>query len=110
MTKKICEVHKLTSILKIVGNSNEVDLLGEKVSTTEWNPLHFAIYYKHLDLVKFYLEELKVTPFLSLLGPLSQDEGNDTYDPIAISELIVPFPSINMQCFSLVLTINNRDE
>ncbi len=71
MTQKICQVHNVTSILKVTGLSKEVEILKEQVSTEDWNPLHFAIYYKQLALVKFYLEEVKVNPLLTLFGPLS---------------------------------------
>ena len=96
------------SILKVVGLENEVELLREKVRTEEWNPLHLAIYSKQMALVKYYLEELKVNPRLSLLGPLSEDH-NDIMAMSAI-DIIVPFPSLNVQCFSLVLAVSNRDE
>jgi ankyrin repeat protein len=51
-------------------------LLGDKVSTEEWNPLHLAIYYGRIDIVKFYLEELQVNPRLSLMGPLENDPSD----------------------------------
>jgi len=41
---------------------SEVNLLGEEVSTKLWNPLHFAVYYKKKELVKYFLEELRVPP------------------------------------------------
>lgn len=34
-----------------------------------WNPLHFAVYYKNLELVKFFITDLKVN--IALTGPKS---------------------------------------
>lgn len=87
---------------------SEVLLLGELTSTEEWNPLHFAVYYKDLPLVQYYLETLGVNPRLSLMGAMAQDieqslEGQSTWD------ITFPFPSITIQCFSLVLCFQHKD-
>ena len=92
----------------MTGHVSEVLLLGELTNTEEWLPLHFAIYYKHLPLVQYYLETLGVNPRLSLMGAMAQDieqplEGQSTWD------ITFPFPSLNLQCFSLVLCIHNKD-
>jgi hypothetical protein len=50
-------------------------LLHEKISTPDWNPLHFAVFYKHIEVVKIYLEEIKVNSRFSLMGPASMEES-----------------------------------
>lgn len=70
MTMKICEIHQLDSILRVTGEYLELDLLGHNITTEDWNPLHFAIYFKHVELVKYYMEIIKLNPRLTLMGPL----------------------------------------
>mmetsp|Transcript_11884 Transcript_11884/g.15133 ORF Transcript_11884/g.15133 Transcript_11884/m.15133 type:complete len:96 (-) Transcript_11884:2231-2518(-) len=38
-----------------------------------WNPLHFAVYYGHLEIVKFLVEGLKVN--LSVTAPKAHGES-----------------------------------
>jgi len=61
----------------VVGLIREVELIGEMSSVETWNPLHLAIYFKKMDIVKFYLEDLRVNPRLALLGPVDQDHSSD---------------------------------
>lgn len=38
-----------------------------------WNPLHFAVYYKNIDLVKFFISGLKVN--IALTAPKSNSDS-----------------------------------
>ena len=77
-------------------------LFSESVNTFTWNPLHLAIYFNRLELVKYYfsLIEHGFNAKLSLLGP---SQGPDKES----GELM--FPSQDEQTFSLVLAINNQE-
>ena len=39
-----------------------------------WNPLHFAIYMGHYEIVDFFIQELKVNPILSLMKPIAESD------------------------------------
>ena len=45
----------------------------EEIETAMWNPLHYAVYYGHLPVVKYLIEELKVT--VSVTAPKAHGES-----------------------------------
>jgi len=75
-TKQVCSLLKIESISRVVGLDLEVTLLSNVVYTQDWNPLHLAIYHGKIEVVRFYLEELRVNPRLSLLGPPSLNDSD----------------------------------
>lgn len=71
-TKAIIEKQGLLSVAHVQGLCREgVLLFGESVNTFTWNPLHLAIYFNRLELVKYYfsLIEHGFNAKLNLLGP-----------------------------------------
>lgn len=60
-----------------------------------------------MDIVKYYLEELLVNPRLTLMGSV-EDEQTESQN--GGDELVIEFPSLAIQCFSLVLTVHNEDQ
>lgn len=46
-----------------------------ETSTVMWNPLHFAVYYGHLPVLEYFIDELRITcPFLCLSKPPADNE------------------------------------
>jgi len=43
------------------------------VGTAMWNPLHFAVYYQNLELIKFMIKELKIN--LAVTAPKAPAES-----------------------------------
>jgi hypothetical protein len=43
-------------------------------STQMWNPLHFAVYYQNLDLLKYFIKEMKVNMALTAPRPPAENE------------------------------------
>jgi hypothetical protein len=43
-----------------------------------WNPLHFAVYYNHLHIVKYIVEVLKVNIGLTCHKPAAESEKDPT--------------------------------
>ncbi|CDW78869.1 UNKNOWN [Stylonychia lemnae] len=108
---QICEAHQVENIVRVTGELREVKLLGQQTTTDDWNPMHLAIYYKHLPIVKYFLETLQLNPRLTLLGPLELDQTKNQEEIVVKTsiEALVPFPSLQVLCYSLVLAINNKD-
>ena len=73
--------------------------------------MHLAIYYKQLHIVKYFLETRQFNARLTLMGPLELETGiaSNNLDGKTPIEALVPFPSLQMLCYSLVLAINNKD-
>lgn len=42
-----------------------------------WNPLHFAVYYQNLELIKFFILEMKVNLALTTPKPCMESEKDD---------------------------------
>jgi len=87
----------------------EIDLFGEKCSAEDWNPLHLAVYFGRRDLVRYFLQDLDVNPRTALMGPAEQEETKSGTQAPSMWEVMFPFPSLSLQCFSLALCINNKD-
>lgn len=77
----------VTQVVGIRGLNLEIDDIEESdgvvednqaVGTLMWNPLHFAVYYRNLDLVKFLIKELKVN--LAVTAPKAPAESER--DPV----------------------------
>jgi hypothetical protein len=100
-SKLIIEKLGLISVAGITGLEKEgVEMFGESADTSDWNPFHFAVYFDRIDLVKYYfsLIEHGFNIRYALNGP---SQGPDKESGTLM------FPSIDEQCFSLVLAINN---
>ena len=51
---------------------------GLVIETLMWNPLHFAVYYGHLEIIKFIIANLNVNIGLSAHKPNSESEKDPT--------------------------------
>mgnify|MGYP002367675689 CR=1 FL=1 len=54
------------NFLSLSDNNETVVLFGKECWTWKWNPFLFAVYYGHVDTVKFFLEELNVNVMFAL--------------------------------------------
>lgn len=50
----------------------EEDEMG--VETAMWNPFHFAVYFGHVDLVRFFVEEMKINIKVTLPKATAESE------------------------------------
>lgn len=50
----------------------EEDEMG--VETAMWNPFHFAVYFGHVDLVRFFVEEMKINVRVTLPKATAESE------------------------------------
>ena len=50
---------------------------NEPIEVQMWNPLHFAVYHNHLEIVKFLVSELKVNFGLTQSKPQFEEENVD---------------------------------
>ena len=72
-----------------------------------WNPLHFAVYYQNLDLVKYILKTLKVN--LSMTAPKANAESesdvinNDKYPEDKIMLLLLAYDRKNSTILRFLL-------
>jgi ankyrin repeat protein len=48
---------------------NDLSFEPDPVETLMWNPLHFAVYYQHVELVKYFISLCKVN--ICVTGPKS---------------------------------------
>lgn len=78
MIKKL----KVKEIVAIRGLSiliEDIQFESDSVETKMWNPLHFAVYFQNIDLVKFFMKEMKVNMRFTLSKAYSdheKDPGN----------------------------------
>lgn len=64
-----------------------------------WNPLLYACVYKHLDIIKYFIEELYVNAKLCLRDPFYSGE----YDQVS------PTYEVRSKCFAVLVAIYNED-
>lgn len=77
-------------------NNNEEE---DSVSTLMWNPLHHAVYYQNIELLKHMVKEMKVS--WSICGPKAPAENerenvnNDKYAEDKIMVLLLAYDRRN---------------
>lgn len=54
------------------------DFETEAIETLMWNPLHFAVYYQHFELVKYFIQNCKVNVCLTAPKALAESEKDPT--------------------------------
>ena len=54
------------NLLSLTDTSERLPLFNDEVSTAKWNPFNFAVYYGHLEIVQYLIEEMKVHPMMAL--------------------------------------------
>ena len=74
-----------------------------------WNPLHFAVYFGHLDILKFFIEEYSINcPLLTLMKTPadSEDEPVNIYQFIddKLFSLIHAFEQNHLDVFEYLLS------
>jgi ankyrin repeat protein len=85
------------------------DLSFEKdeISTIMWNPLHFAVFNKHLDIVRYFISDLKVS--IKTIGPKATYENEkdptnlDTFPEDKIILLLLAVETRNKQMLQYLL-------
>jgi len=96
------ELVRKNGIKEIVGIRGVSLKLGElvfevePVDTAMWNPLHFAVYFQHIDLVKYFLEDLKVN--VGVTAPSANAESElEQYNNERFSEnkFLLPYLAID---------------
>jgi ankyrin repeat protein len=79
------------------------DLSFEKdeISTIMWNPLHFAVFNNHLDIVKYFISDLKVS--IKTIGPKAiYDNENDPTN-------LDTFPEDKIMLLNLAVETRNKE-
>ena len=62
------------------GNRMDINLVDSGKETTMWNPLHFAVYNGHLEIVKILNETYNINIGLTAPCSLAQNEGEAIND------------------------------
>lgn len=62
------------------GNRMDLNLVDSGKETTMWNPLHFAVYNGHLEVVKLFKETFKINIGKTAPSSLAQNEGEAIND------------------------------
>ena len=71
----------------------------DSVSSLMWNPLHYAVYYQNVEMLKFLLKDLKIN--LALTAPKSPAENEkdnvntEKYDEDKIIILLLAYDRRN---------------
>lgn len=73
----------------------KLNLFGESVDTSEWNPLIVSIYYGQLNLVRFFMENINEV-----------EADNIRFSLTADCQWVMP--TLDCLCFSMTLCINKR--
>ena len=72
-----------------------------------WNPLHYAVYYQNLDLVKYFIKDMKIN--LGVTGPKSNADhekdavNNDRYPEDKLMTLLLAYDRRNPQILKFLL-------
>eukprot|EP00347_Sterkiella_histriomuscorum_P021260 403334633 len=64
-----------------------------------WNPLMYALVFKHLNIVRYLIEECKVNAKLCLRDPAHSGEYSE----------VSPQYEVRSKCFAVLVAINNKD-
>ena len=58
----------------IQGTQKLTDISDNSYNIDNWGPLLLAIYANHIHIVKYYLLEIELNPYLFLMKPITSDE------------------------------------
>lgn len=99
--KAACEHLNISEVVGIRGfTEKEIKLFGGvKQNTKMWNPLLFAVAFKHLDLVKYLISERKVNAKLCLRDPAQSGEYSE----------VSPQYEVRSKCFAVLIALSNKD-
>ena len=73
-----------------------------------WNPLHFAVYHQHLDIVKYFVHDLKVNIVITAPNSIAESEKDPTNSVKQFQEdkiilLLLAFTKRNADIISYLL-------
>ena len=92
-------IKEVVSIRGLSLQIEDIEFERDVVDTVMWNPLHFAVYYQNIDLVKYILKTLKVN--LGMTAPKANAESerdvinNDKYPEDKIMLLLLAYDRKN---------------
>jgi len=77
---------------------------GGEASTLMWTPLHFATYYGHLQILKYFIDEYKIScPMLCLMNLPADNEEDLTntlkYIDDKVYALLIAFERNHLDIF-----------
>ena len=79
----------------------------DPIETVMWNPLHFAVYYQHFDLVKYIISDLKVNILLTVPKSNADSErepaNTEKYPEDKILLLLLAFDRRNSRIMKYLL-------
>lgn len=72
-----------------------------------WNPLHFAIYYQNLELVKYFVKNMKINLYITGKKSNADHEkeavNNDRYPEDKLMALLLAYDRRNAQILKFLL-------
>ena len=57
---------------------SDLSFQPDPVDTTMWNALHYAVYFNQMELVKYFIQTLKVNICVTAPKPLAESEKDPT--------------------------------
>ena len=77
-----------------------------------WNPLHFAVYYQNMDLIKYLIKEMRVNLVLTAPKAPAENEkdnvNNEKYTEDKIMILLLAYDRRNPQMLRYLLDEGHR--
>eukprot|EP00347_Sterkiella_histriomuscorum_P010472 403376151 len=108
--KELIQENNFTEIVSIRGLNmtiEDIEFENGQVETQMWNPLHFAIYYQNLDLVKYFLKEMKINvPITGMKSNADHEKeavNNDRYPEDKLMALLLAYDRRNSQILKFLL-------
>lgn len=84
----------------------------DSVGTLMWNPLHFAVYYQNMDLIKYLIKEMRVNLVLTAPKAPAENEkdnaNNEKYTEDKIMILLLAYDRRNPQMLRYLLDEGHR--
>ena len=97
--KEVVSIRGLNLQIDDIEDSEGAGNDEESVGTSMWDPLHFAVYYQNIELLKFLIKELKVN--LAMTAPKAPAESerdasnNEKYTEDKIMILLLAYDRRN---------------
>lgn len=79
--------------------THEIELFDKRQTTKMWNPLLFALAFKQLHIVKYFIEDLHVNAKLCLRDPFYSGENDQ----------VSPTYEVRSKCFAVLVSMYNED-
>ena len=80
--KNVEDINDLQALQQIKSNGGHVDFgfMGDIKDTAMWNPMHFAVYNGHLEVLKVLSEQFHVNLAKTAPRPFASNEGDQVND------------------------------